>query len=269
METIPENVMDFLREQYPEGTRIQIRELSGEGREPAPEGIGTLERVDETGAFHVRWPDGSELALKLGEDKFDVLAPELITLKLYMPMSAEIVDMDCSGFARDYNDEDLEAEGGCPELPLDSQDLVQYQDVIAGALEDYKMPEEAERGLMRWYHENDSVNRNVVSAEFKAEVRKGQLWCVTECKVKIPLTHDETDILKDYITGQGADGWGEGFEQRKIRVEDGDMYVHLWSSEKSWSIQTEQERFGSEPDRQVPQTAERKEPDKPPKQPAR
>ena len=269
METIPENVLNFLREQYPEGTRIQIRELSGEGREPAPDGIGALESIDEMGAFHVLWPDGNELALKMGEDKFDVLAPELITLKLYMPMSAEIVDMDCSGFARDYDDEDLEAEGGYPELPLDSHDLVPYRDVIAGALEREKMPEEAERGIMNWYGENNSVDRNVVSAEFKAEVREGQLWCVTDCKVKRPLTPNELDILKDYVTGQASDGWGEGFEQREIKVEDGDMYVHLWSCEKSWSILTEQERFGREPDRNVPPTAGHKAPDNSRKQPVR
>jgi len=269
METIPGNVLNFLREQYPEGTRIQIRELSGEGREPAPEGIGTLESVNETGAFHVLWPDGGELDLKIGEDKFDVLSPELITLKLYMPMSAEITDYGGTGFTRDYSEEELEAEGGYPEIPMDSRDLVPYQDVIAEALEREKMPEEAERGLMRWYDENDSVNRNVLSAEFKAEVRKGQLWCVTECKVKRPLTHDETETLKSYIEGQSSDGWGEGFEQREIKVDDGDMYVHLWSCDDTWSIQTEQERFGREPDRNVPPTAEHKAPDNSRKQAVR
>ena len=186
-----------------------------------------------------------------------------------MPMSAEIVDMDCSGFARDYDDEDLEAEGGCPEFPLDSHDLVPYRDVIAGALEREKMPEEAERGIMNWYDENNSVNRNVASAEFKAEVREGQLWCVAECKAKRPLTPDELDILKDYVTGQASDGLGEGFEQRAIKVEDGDMYVHMWQSGKNWSILTEQERFGREPDRNVPPTAEHNEPDKPRKQAVR
>ena len=266
METIPENVLNFLREQYPEGTRIQIRELSGEGREPAPDGIGALESIDETGAFHVLWPDGGELDLKIGEDKFDILAPELITLKLYMPMSAEITDYGGTGFTRDYEEDELEGE---PEYPLDSHDLVPYRDVIAGALEREKMPEEAERGIMNWYGENNSVDRNVASAEFKAEVREGQLWCVTDCKVKRPLTPDEVDILKDYVTGQASDGWGEGFEQREIKVEDGDMYVHLWSCEKSWSILTEQERFGREPDRNVPPTAGHKAQDNSRKQPVR
>ena len=59
------------------------------------------------------------------------------------------------------------------------------------------------------------------------------------------LTTREMDTLKQYITGQASDGWGEGFEQRVIRVAEGSLNVHPWNSGE-WSIQTDEERFGQQ-----------------------
>ena len=56
------------------------------------------------------------------------------------------------------------------------------------------------------------------------------------------LTPEELEQFKDYLSGQASDGWGEGFEQHAISLEEGDLYVHLWSPD-NWEILTEDERF--------------------------
>ena len=220
--------LDFLRDQFPKGSQVRSWELD------APEriSIGTLEQIDEEGRFHTRLEDGTIRKLTLGEEQFSVQPPEPALLKLYMPLTADFYGRD------EWGDIDETGE------EWDGQTLLNYEDQILGALVKNRMPEEVERGLMHWYDKQDDLNVKVRSAEFTAEERNGQLWGVAECRVIEELSSKELADLKDYISGQASDGWGEGFEQREIRVNGGEMYVHLFSFDKEWSIQTEQERFG-------------------------
>lgn len=224
--------LDFLRQQYPVGSRIKLREVKDDSRSLSPGDKGTLEEIDEDGCFHVMWKDGTILPLTIGQDRFTVQPPEPTILKLYMPLTADLFEYDDNGDIEQYS------------VPMTDREIRPYEDLMMKALVDYWKPEDTERGLMEYYRKDDGVDAKVKSFVFTLEERDSKLWGVAECQVVGKLTREELAALKDYVTGQASDGWGEGFEQQDIEIEEGIMNVHLWSSENSWSIRTEEECFG-------------------------
>ena len=108
----------------------------------------------------------------------------------------------------------------------------------------------------------DELEGRVTHIEIGTKIFKGRLYGEATCTVADDWTDEETKILKEYLTGQYADGWGEGFEQRPITTfeeeedvehedEDGEIYyepemirtevyVHFWQSE-GYRIMTEEE----------------------------
>ena len=228
MQDVSKEWLDFRRNQFPAGSRIQTWELD-DPRNTLKE-ARKLDYIDDSGRFHVWQSDGGECVLTLGEEMFSVHPPESTQLKLYMPLTA-------SFYARnEWGDWDETGE------EWDGRTLLDYEDRILGFMVRNRVPEEAERGLMLWC-DKEFLDVKVRSAVFTAEARGGRLWGVAECQVVGQLSPEELTSLKDYLTGQAADGVGEGLEQQAIRVDGGELYVHLWQSE-GWSIQTEGERFG-------------------------
>ncbi len=232
--SIQKEWLKFLREQYPEGSRIKLREMGTDDPCPIkPGSMGSLRCIDDSGTFHVAWDDGRGLGLVIGQDSFTVSPPPLQTLKLYMPMTATY-----------YDEDDPEQD-----ITMDSREVAEYAPQIINALQSARRwlentgPEEAERGLMAYFDGPDSIDQKVHSCFFNAEVRDGQLWGVAECRVRGSLTPLELQRLIDEIGGQASDGVGESFEQREIMVGGGlEIYAHLWQSE-GWTIMPEQDRF--------------------------
>lgn len=184
MQSVPREWLDFLRQQFPKDSRIQLTEIGGNPRPISPGSTGKLDYIDDAGQFHVKWDNGCTLALVLGEDRFSVYLPEPQTFKLYMPLTADFYRRDEWG--------DMSEDGE----EWDGHTLMDYEGQILSALVKNRVPEENESGLMRWYGEDDSVDHKVRSAVFTVEVRNRQLWGVAECRVAGELTPEELTILK-------------------------------------------------------------------------
>lgn len=228
---IDRNFVKFLKEQYPKGTRVRLNSMSDPYAPVEPGTEGSVEMVDDAGQLLMKWDNGRTLALIPGEDSFSVLPPKLTTLKLYMPMTVDRFESDGWGGTENEPTE------------LSNYEAIRYVDNINAALRREDLPAEAERGLMHYYGKNDEVDRKVRKVTFSAEVRDQKLWGVAECQVAGELTSVELTELKEFVSGQASDGFGEGFEQREISVPDGhELHAHLWQWE-NWCIQTEQECF--------------------------
>lgn len=123
---------------------------------------------------------------------------------------------------------------------LYGRDLLEYQETIEERLEKY-CAYDPTRGMMHYYDDDESLAKKIVIAKPAVKVIDGELYGVLECKLTEGLLEDEIFKLKEYWIGQMSDGWGEGFEQQEIRVDEGELYVSFWNSESFWNVYTEDE----------------------------
>ena len=66
---VTQKELERLRQQYPKGTRLKL--ISMEDPQGVPEGtVGEVEFIDDAGQIHMKWENGSCLALIPGVDGF-------------------------------------------------------------------------------------------------------------------------------------------------------------------------------------------------------
>ena len=142
-------------------------------------------------------------------------------MKFYSPLTADFFPNE-----PDYEDEFYDEYEGYRQ---DGHELLEYETAIRDAVENDTRDFGGD--LMQYYHEDDSVRGKVVTAIPSVEVHGNKLCGCLTVELKEPLLDDEQTVLCNYISGQYSDGWGEGFEQRDIRVDDGTLAVHFWQED--------------------------------------
>ncbi|MFQ7397233.1 MAG: hypothetical protein ACLRNW_05325 [Neglectibacter sp.] len=104
-------------------------------------------------------------------------------------------------------------------------ELADYEDKSKAILKERHVEEEP-RGLMHYFDGNRQMVAKVISA-FRECRTSGENCSELECSICQPLTQNEIYELKNFRDGQMSDGWGEGFEQRPIYTQEGELYVSL------------------------------------------
>ena len=156
---------------------------------------------------------------------------ELQTLRLFSPLFPHIYRKNEWGDLDDYQED------------LSAGEVLEYEDKILALIQKEKLPSEGERGLAVYL--DDDLSRKVYSINPTVEEWNGELWGVTELQTHDTLSPFELAELTEWISGQFSDGWGEGLEQREIKVEDGELYLSFWDSSDRFFIKPEDEMKGS------------------------
>jgi len=151
--------------------------------------------------------------------------------KLYSPVYCRIrYDENLEYYDGDYQSDDIS-----------QSTAAYYTDEINAAIRKLDLPDEAERGLMAYYHDGGEVDEKVHSLRISVEEHGGKLWGTSTLELAEPLAPDELDTILDWVSGQYSDGAGESLEQREIKISEGELYVSLWDPSPSFRIMTESE----------------------------
>lgn len=156
------------------------------------------------------------------------LPEELTTLRLFSPLYPQVFTRD------EYGDLNWEPE------EMSARELCDYQDEILEAIEKNRLDTEGDRGLAV-YLRNALLGRKVYGMNPTVEEWDGRLWGVLEVQTRGELTEGELRELTEEWSGQCSDGWGEGFEQREIKIDQGELNVSFWHSGGDFVIQPEAE----------------------------
>lgn len=121
---------------------------------------------------------------------------------------------------------------------VDGRFLSDYISEIEEALEREQNPDFE---IGNYITDHPTADAKLKMARWSVEEINGVLYGRIDCRSAEAFTPEEIEAIKDGITGQNSDGFGEGFEQREIHTDEGDLYVSFWQSGNDYFVHTQSE----------------------------
>lgn len=115
----------------------------------------------------------------------------------------------------------------------DADMLLPYSEQIQDAIERDQARDIDTMAMYFWCIDsktNEAIKNKLLTIRWGVEEIRGQLYGCVEVTSTAPLTAQEEAAMKEWISGQNSDGLGEGFEQRPIETDYGNIYVHFWNT---------------------------------------
>ena len=123
------------------------------------------------------------------------------------------------------------------ELNAGKRFLLGQEDAIREKFAEYTRRDKDNMSV--YFHETGADK--LLLADWGFEVMDDELYGKVDVRLTEPMTEEEENELKDWIRGQNSDGLGEGFEQREISTDRGDLYLSFWDSGEGYFIKDGEE----------------------------
>lgn len=165
---------------------------------------------------------------ELTHNFLEVTKRELVETRLYCPLTFRV-----------------EPDNPCDDLDeVDSANYINYDyEINAAVRADLYSDEDAvKRGLAAYFHD-ENLDKKVFSAMPKVETRNGDIYGVITVKSYGELNKTEMIDLIEELSGNFADGFGEGFEQRPVTLGEDEVYISFWDCDDDYFLKPESEAF--------------------------
>lgn len=172
----------------------------------------------EQNLLYGQYSNFSDVLEDINQMKIDAAKTKIT---FFCPLEATVCDEEgCYSPVSDYsildNREEIEDMLGIEQLP-DLGDMAEYVGNHSG------------------------IGKKLLYAVWGLEEIGGKIYGKIDCYLNEELNTQELEKLRSAIRGQNSDGFGESFEQRAIKTDDGDLYVSFWNSSGDYFLYTESE----------------------------